>query len=76
MATTWTVSDALEFWGRDFQTWKSDTGEWAYGYGTEIGGELYLESLVTGFATEQAAIDAAYDYGRELAQESACEANF
>lgn len=71
---TWTVQNGDKFHGQEIETWKSDSGEWGYGYGTQIGDHLLLETLVTGFATEADAFSAADRYCYESACESAASA--
>lgn len=67
--TEWTVQNGGVFHGQEIETWKSSDGEWAFGYGTEVSGHLLLETLVTGFASESEAFDAANQH----CYESACE---
>lgn len=69
----WTCQEGYEYFGQEIVTFKSGGGEWAYAYGTMLGEVLAIETLVTGFKTEEEAQQAAYDMCREYAQYSACE---
>lgn len=69
----WVVQNDARFYGQEIETWKSTSGEWAYGYGTEISGYLLVETLVTGFDSETAALEAAERYCYECAVEAACD---
>jgi hypothetical protein len=70
----WTVQDSAKYWGQEIETWKSDAGEWGYAYGVMLGGVLVAETLITGFATEEAAREAAEGYCLRSAQEAAADA--
>lgn len=69
----WTVQNDASFHGYQVETWKSSEGEWAFGYGTVLSGQLCLETLCTGFDSEASALDAAHQHCYESIVEATCE---
>lgn len=74
MGTTWTVQNGGKFFGKEIVTFKSTEGVWAYGYGTKLSGVLAIETIVTGFKSEEGAVSAGYQHCQECAEESAADA--
>jgi len=73
MSATWTVQSGSVFYGQEVVTYKSNNGEWAYGYGTELGDTLAVETIVTGFTSEDEAFRAASWHCYEVAEERALD---
>lgn len=69
--TTWTVMEDRVFNGQEVTSWKSDKGDWAFGYGIELKGVLAMETIVTGFNSQDEAFIAAEAHCFEAMRESA-----
>jgi len=75
MKTEWTVQHGYEFHNQEVELLLSNQGEWAFAYGTQVKGIHVIETIITGFRTEQEAMEAANDHCYQAAEEKAIEAS-